>query len=105
MKKHKNSNKVITILLIFSFIILLTMLQNKIFAATYTYTNSSNNLPQDFDSKYPNYRKLVNTVVTEHPNWTINLVETGLDWNTVLNNESTHGKNLVQPGFYTSDWG
>ena len=77
----------------------------KSYGATYTYTNNSNNLPADFDAKYPNYRILINTLVQEHPNWTFKLYETGLDWNTVLNYESKHGKNLVQPGYYTSEWG
>ena len=77
----------------------------KSYGATYTYTSSSNDLPSDFDSRYPNYRTLVNTLAVLHPNWTFKLYETGLDWNTVLNYESVHGKNLVQPGYYTPDWG
>lgn len=75
------------------------------YGATYTYTNSSNNLPANFDTLYPGYRILINTLVKNHPTWTFNLYETGLDWNTVISNESKHGKNLVQAGYYTSDWG
>ena len=74
------------------------------YGATYTYTNSSNNLPSNFDALYPGYRTLINTLVKNHPTWTINLYETGLDWNTVISKESNHGKNLVQVGYYTSDW-
>ena len=75
------------------------------YGATYTYTNSSNNLPSNFDQMYPGYRTLINTLAVNHPTWTFNLYETGLDWNTVVSNESRHGKNLVQVGYYTSDWG
>ena len=75
------------------------------YGATYTYTNSSNNLPANFNEIYPGYITLINTLVKNHPTWTFNLYETGLDWNTVISNESKHGKNLVEVGYYTSDWG
>lgn len=106
---NKTVNKILCILILF--VMIFTMLSImpltaiKSYGATYTYTNNSNNLPADFDAKYPNYRILINTLVQEHPNWTFKLYETGLDWNTVLNYESKHGKNLVQPGYYTSEWG
>lgn len=79
-------------------------------ATTYTYTASSNDLPLDFDAKYPGYRSLIQTVITEHPNWTIKLLDTGLVWDTVINNEYTgHGgspKNLVPASDinYSGDW-
>ena len=106
----KQFNKRILCVLILSIIIyilsnMVPQLMNKSYAATYTYTNTSNNLPEDFDTKYPGYRILINTLVTEHPNWTFKLYETNLAWNTVIKNESAHGKNLVQPKHYTSEWG
>ena len=109
-KKHRKvikKNICILILFIMIYTLLNVMPQTmvKSYGATYTYTNKSNDLPSDFDSRYPNYRILINTLVSEHPNWTFKLYETGLDWNTVLSYESTHGKNLVQPGYYTSEWG
>ena len=106
---NKKTNKILCILILF--VMIFTMLNIvplttiKSYGATYTYTSSSNDLPADFDSRYPNYRILINTLVSEHPNWTFKLYETGLDWNTVLNYESAHGKNLVQPGYYTPEWG
>lgn len=105
--QNKKNKKIISILILFvlTYILINSILINISYATTYTYTKDSNDLPKDFDLKYPGYRTLINTVVTEHPNWTINLVETGLDWNTVLDNESKHGKNLVQPGYYTQDYG
>lgn len=112
MKKYnlrQFNKKVLCILILF--VMIYTMLNIipqttiKSYGATYTYTNNSNDLPSDFDAKYPNYRTLVNTLAVLHPNWTFKLYETGLDWNTVLNYESQHGKNLVEPGYYTPDWG
>lgn len=106
---NKSVNKILWILILFVIIFtalnIIPLTTIKSYGATYTYTNNSNDLPSDFDSKYPNYRILINTLVEEHPNWTFKLYETGLDWNTVLNYESKHGKNLVQPGYYTPEWG
>ena len=103
---NKSVNKTFCILILFVLIFtMLGIIPQRSYGATYTYTNSSNDLPADFDSRYPNYRILINTLVSEHPNWTFKLYETGLDWNTVLNYESAHGKNLVQPGYYTPEWG
>lgn len=49
------------------------------------------------ETKYPGYKALLNAVKTEHPNWTFTLLYTGLDWNTVIHNETVnHGDNLVQ---------
>jgi len=75
------------------------------YGTTYTYTNSFNNLPQNFDAIYPGYRTLINTLSVNHPTWTFNLYETDLDWYEVISNESRHGKNLVQVGHYSYGWG
>ena len=107
---HKKTSKIISYILIL-FIMIYTLfsfmpqMSIKSYGATYTYNSNSNDLPSDFDRKYPNYRILINTLVAEHPNWTFKLYETGLDWNTVLNYESVHGKNLVEPDYYTPEWG
>ncbi len=72
----------------------------KSYATTYTYTSTTNDLPANFDDLYPGYKTLIETVITAHPTWTINLLDTGLVWETVINNENTgHGtspKSLVQ---------
>lgn len=79
----------------------------KTYAATYTYKNSSNDLPSNFDTVYPGYKSLLQTLAKAHPNWTFKLYETGLDWETVINSEyQGHGsspKNLV-PSSYSSAW-
>lgn len=74
---------------------------------TYTYTKSKNDLPENFDTTYPGYKKLLQTLTDAHPNWTFKLYETGLNWDEVINSEYLgHGsspKNLV-PNNYGDDW-
>lgn len=94
----------IVIYMVFGMVPKLTIKSN---AATYTYSKSSNNLPSNFNTTYPGYKSLLQTLAKAHPNWTFKLYETGLDWDTVINNEYTgHGKspkNLV-PSDYTNAW-
>ncbi len=47
---------------------------------------------------YPGYSSLLDNLLKEHPNWTFTILYTGLDWDTVIRNETTasHGRNLVQ---------
>ena len=47
---------------------------------------------------YPGYSSLLDNLLKEHPNWTFTILFTGLDWDTVIRNETTvaHGRNLVQ---------
>ena len=49
-------------------------------------------------SDYPGYSSLIDNLLKEHPNWTFTILFTGLDWDTVIRNETTvsHGRNLVQ---------
>ncbi len=42
------------------------------------------------------YRKYLRSLHKLHPNWAFQAIQTGLDWNTVLKNESVVGRNLVQ---------
>ena len=48
--------------------------------------------------KYPGYSSLLDNMLKEHPNWTFTILYTGLNWDTVIKNETTaaHGRNLVQ---------
>jgi len=82
-------------------------LMNKAYAATYTYSNSSKDLPADFETIYPGYKSLLETLAKDHPNWTFKLYETGLEWETVINSEyQGHGgspSNLV-PSSYSEAW-
>ena len=47
---------------------------------------------------YPGYVSLIDNLLEKHPNWTFTILYTGLDWDTVIKNETTvaHGRNLVQ---------
>ena len=79
----------------------------KSYGATYTYSKTQNDLPDNFENIYPGYKALLEKIVASHPNWTFKLYETGLDWETVINSEyQGHGsspKNLV-PSNYSSAW-
>ena len=52
----------------------------------------------DILDDYPGYSSLIDDLLEEHPNWTFTILFTGLDWDTVIRNETTaaHGRNLVQ---------
>lgn len=92
----------IIVYIIFSF-----LPQTISYATTYTYTSNWNNLPADFDTKYPGYSVVIKNMVDSHSKWTFKLYETGLDWETVINSEYqghwSSPKNLV-PSNYSSEW-
>lgn len=71
------------------------LFSNNIFAAQVTY-----NYPGEKISSYPKYKNLIDTLKKEHPNWTFTILDTGLDWNEVIKNETValHGRNLI---YYT----
>lgn len=106
----KINKKILSILLLLIIIIMASGLTNfmmpKSYATTYTYTSKANTLPENFEETYPGYKELIEELAKAHPNWTFNLYETGLVWETVIINESTHGVNLVPKGSstYSGDW-
>ena len=51
-----------------------------------TYVNKSNFSNLD-ESKYPGYKSLLRQLQNQHPNWILTIKYTGLDWNTVIENE------------------
>lgn len=107
-KFHKrNLCILILFVMIYSMFSFIPQLMNKTYAATYTYKNSSNNLPGNFDSIYPGYKSILQSLAKAHPNWTFKLYETGQDWETVINSEyQGHGgspKNVV-PSSYSEAW-
>ena len=59
---------------------------------TISLTNNSNFSNLD-ESKYPGYKTLLQQLQNQHPNWTIKLVYTGLDWNNALDIESGYAGN------------
>ena len=96
--------KFISILLIMIFTVLIV---NVLFIGesqakaqnTKDYTKGSNMLDD-----YPGYSELLDSLLEKHPNWTFTILYTGLDWDTVIRNETTeeHGRNLVQGR--TGEW-
>lgn len=112
-KIFKQFNKQILCILIL-FVMIYTMFgfipyfMNKSYGATYTYSESVKNLPKNFDTMYPGYRPLLESLVKAHPNWTFKLYETNLEWEAVINNEyqghsKKNLKNLV-PKTYSDPW-
>ncbi len=95
----------IMIYIIFGFIPKLT---TKSYAKTYTYSKAnSNSLPSNFEKTYPGYKTLLQTLAKAHSKWTFKLYETGLEWETVINNEYVghrgSPKNL-SPSNYPKGW-
>ena len=56
-------------------------------------------------TKYPELYTAVQEMKTAHPNWTFTLLYTGLDWNNVLENETTvkHTRSLVHKSLIVGD--
>ncbi len=54
--------------------------------------------------KYPGYEQLIKKIQEEYPNWKFEILETGLNWNDVLKNETTalHGRSLTSKN--KSEW-
>ena len=59
------------------------------------------------ESRYPGFKSALQNLKNQYPNWTFKLYYTGLDWNSVLNNEYTgHGgspKSLIYDT-YKGEW-
>ena len=55
-------------------------------------------------SGYSGYENLIKNLKAKHPNWTFTILDTGLDWNDVIKNETvaSHGRNLI---YYTNGGG
>ena len=99
MRKKNKLIKCTSILLI---IIIATMMVINTFLISEVQAKSQNTKEYKKGSnlldKYPGYSNLIDNLIEKHPNWTFTILYTGLDWNTVIKNETTatHGRNLVQ---------
>ena len=62
------------------------------------------------DTRYPKYKKLIDELKEEHPNWNFTLLYTKLDWNSVIRHEGhsderTSPLNLVPySSNYSGEW-
>ncbi len=50
------------------------------------------------EGRYPGYKDKLRELKNQHPNWSFTILYTGLDWDTVVYNETTayHGRSLIQ---------
>ncbi len=65
--------------------------------------NESVTYDPDFEKQlaaFPeSYQASIRTLKTAYPNWNFVAINTGLDWNTALSNESVVGRNLIQSNY------
>ena len=68
-----------------------------------TYTQDANFEAYLSSQGFPeSYKESLRTLHAEHPSWVFQAQHTGLDWNTVIDNESAVGANLVDSGSISS---
>lgn len=92
-KIHYIRNSIVSLILICIFSIAFPGIST--YASQYREQTDINN----FDSnRYPGYKERIIALKAEHPNWNFTFFYTGLDWNTVVYNETSarHGRSLVQ---------
>ena len=96
MKKRNKLVYSILILTILIYYLLGIFINNKIYAGTARQRVTS--LEGLTNESYPGIASMINELKTAHPNWTFTILYTGLDWNTVMYNETDawHGRSLVQ---------
>ena len=99
-----NGKKIVSSILILTIIIyyiLAVIINSSIYAVSRNRTTSLDGLSNE---SYPGILAMINQLKQDHPNWTFTVLYTGLDWNTVIYNETSalHGRSLVQNG--NSGW-
>ena len=74
-------------------------------AATYAVDSAGNVVYPDIQQFPESYRPALTALKQRYPNWTFAVMNTGLDWNTVIANELIGGKSLVYRTFpaYTKE--
>ncbi len=93
------AKKVVILNIIICIMIGLLLPKNILAAQTkYPYTNGGL-------AKYPGYDELIQNLQSKHPNWHFTILDTGLDWNEVIKNETvaSHGRNLIYYT-YSGNW-
>lgn len=91
-KTRKNNQKIKYIA--FLAIVFCFLLMEKTYAASLK--DGIENFPES-------YRPYLYALKEKYPNWTFTALDTGLDWNYVIQNENVFGKNLV-PKSYSDRW-
>ena len=91
-KKAKNIAIILILILLISILLPCTNIVS--YGSQYREVTNPDNIDE---AKYPGYKSLLKVIQAEHPTWTFTLLYTGLDWDTVIYNETVnHGNNLVQ---------
>lgn len=89
----RSIKKILAIIIILNILtyICISLRENSVYAAQ-TKENYSSKI-----ENYPGYAALIQNLKAAHPNWNFTLFYTGLDWNTVVHNESeaSHTRNVV----------
>lgn len=95
MGKNNKFVCIILILTILIYFVLGSLLNHKSYA---TARQRVTNLEGLSNESYPGIASTINELKKAHPNWTFTILYTGLDWNTVIYNETEalHGRSLVQ---------
>ena len=92
MNLHKNTKKLMVLIIIVSILSLFILPINISYAAT-QYTQS---LQSGISSFPEEYQDALNKLKQIHPNWTFEAYNTGLSWdNLILNETATHGRNRI----------
>ena len=102
MNRFRKATSCILILIILFYLIIALFNNNNVQARERT--EDLSNL-----ANYPEIYTAIQELKTAHPNWTFTILYTGLDWNTVLYNETTalHTRSLVHNSLLSgnvSDW-
>ena len=95
MRKNNKFVCIILILTIIIYYVLGCLLNHKSYATTRQRVTTLDGLSNE---RYPGIASTINELKKAHPNWTFTILYTGLDWNTVIYNqtEALHGRSLVQ---------
>ena len=95
MRKVKKFVCIILILTTLIYYVLGVIINHKAYAVTRQRVTNLDGLNNE---SYPGIASTINELKKAHPNWTFTILYTGLDWNTVIYNqtEALHGRSLVQ---------
>jgi len=88
---QKIIKKVLIILIIVAILCLFVIPTNKVYAAS-TYTQT---LKSGIESFPEEYKAVLEQIQKIHPDWTFEAYYTGISWDTLVLNETTHKKNRV----------
>lgn len=97
---------ILIIFFILTFIIINLIMTNHVQAITQI---KSTDIERIDEQKYPGVKQMIKSLQSDHPNWKIKVLYTGIDWNEAITNEYVgHGdspRNLVPVGnSFTGEW-